>query len=123
MTPPTPPVSPPSSPAWACIELARSTTTRFALEDGLSSFATAAAEVKLVKLMPPDDAGEVIDLSSDSSQSEVEMVSNPTPNLEVQLALPSSHHPPMPHSGRFEDIVDLVPPPHYSPIPALLWAS
>ena len=39
--PPTPPVSPPSSPARACIEAARPMTTRFALEDSLSSFATA----------------------------------------------------------------------------------
>ena len=61
------------------------------------------------------DVDEVIDLSSDSSQSEVEIVPNPNPNPETQLVLFGPHLP-MPHSGRFEEIVDLVsqltiPPP------------
>ena len=103
---------PPSSPVRACIEAARPTTTRFALEDSLSSFATALeCDVGEAVDATAAAADEVIDLSSDSSQSDVEGAFNP----ETQLVLFGPHLP-MPHSGRFEEIVDLVsqlaiPPP------------
>ena len=118
-----PPASSPSSPARASLEPARS-TTRFALEDSLSSFATAQQGATNTEA----GAADALERSSDSSQGGVEVAEDapdPNPNPDAQFVLPNFYLP-MPHAGRFEDIVDLVsqasipPPPLLSaPRPAL----
>ena len=96
---PTPPPSTPSSPARVSLELACSTTAHCALNDSLSSFATALQS----KEDAGADAADVLDLCSDSSHSGAEVDTNP----DAHVVLPN-YQPPMPLSVHFKDVVDLV---------------
>ena len=90
--------------------------TRFALEDSLSSFATAQQSAADTAA----GAADALELSSDSSQGGVEVeedAPDPNPNPDAQFVLPNFYLP-MPHAGRFDEVVDLVSQASVPPAPS-----